>query len=122
MSYQHLSSYALVVCDGCGVRGAVGDHDWRQMRASPGRTPIHLCPQCRRVAIWCEVHQRYHRPSDNHRCACADCGGLFTTSATSGITRCPGCQRAYAQPSVAQAQTVARAPGLFARLRAIMRS
>jgi hypothetical protein len=95
MSYQEIREVALVVCDGCGARGAVGDRDWRQMRRTSAGAAAHLCPSCRRSAIWCEAHQRYHRPGDSHRCACADCGGLYTTTIDSGIARCPSCQRAH---------------------------
>ncbi|NWG20111.1 MAG: hypothetical protein HXY39_07250 [Chloroflexi bacterium] len=94
MSYQERAQYGpVVVCDCCGTFGAIGDRDWRQMRGSGADDAVHLCPGCRRRAVWCEVHQQYHLPESLHRRACVTCGGLFTARVELGLEHCPACRR-----------------------------
>jgi hypothetical protein len=123
MSYQLTERTTLVVCDLCEVRGPIGDQNWRVTRCDANGAPLHLCINCRRTAVWCEAHARYHRPSDNHRCACLDCGGLFTTSFFSGVVRCPSCRRAFEaekQQPVPQPQRHPPQRGWMAMLRSLV--
>ncbi|MDQ2997163.1 MAG: hypothetical protein M3R61_08940, partial [Chloroflexota bacterium] len=71
----------------------VGDSRWRTMPQSTSEQPIHLCKMCQCVALWCSAHTQYHLPNALHRCACADCGGLFTSVVADAIIRCPSCHR-----------------------------
>lgn len=128
MSYQSYRHYTVVVCDICRARGAAGDRDWREMGQNGVGEPIHLCPHCRPSAVWCEVHQCYHRPEDNHRQACATCGGLFTSMVKAQRVQCPSCQRAanpfgepYSARSVPQrGSSRGSSRGWMSRLRAWM--
>lgn len=99
MSYQlHAEKVPVVACDLCERIGAIGDRDWREMRTTAAGQRLHLCPQCRGRARWCEVHQAYHAPTDLHRCACAECGGLHTSVVADQIAYCPSCMRRHARP------------------------
>jgi len=101
MSYQeHKHFGTVVVCDVCSSIGAVFDRDWRQMKSNAQGEPIHLCRACRKTTTWCETHQGYHKPTDNHRCACVACGGLFTSVVQQGIKHCPSCRRSLPMPVV----------------------
>jgi len=94
MSYQYKrADVCVVVCNICGDFSWVGDRHWRAMPEGTSEQPIHLCQQCQNVALWCSAHQQYHLPTALHRCACADCGGLFTSVVANVITRCPSCRR-----------------------------
>ena len=95
MSYQYKrADVRVVVCDICSDFSWIGDRNWRAMPESSPESPIHLCPKCQRVAVWCPAHKQYHLPDALHRRACVDCGGLFTSVVRNGITRCPSCRRA----------------------------
>jgi hypothetical protein len=94
MSYQYKrADVCVVVCDICGSFSWCSDRHWREMPKGTSK-PIHLCQACQPLAVWCESHQAYHLPDAFHRCACADCGGLFTSIVGRGLTRCPSCHRA----------------------------
>jgi hypothetical protein len=94
MSYQYKrADVRVVVCDICGDFSWMSDNRWRTMPKSTSEQPIHLCKMCQCVALWCSEHQQYHLPEALHRCACVDCGGLFTSVVTAAITRCPSCRR-----------------------------
>jgi hypothetical protein len=94
MSLQYKrADVRVVVCDICSDFSWVGDSRWRTMPHSTTEHPIHLCKICQCIALWCPAHQEYHLPDAFHRCNCADCGGLFTSVVSRGITRCPSCQR-----------------------------
>jgi len=94
MSFQYKrADVRVVVCDICDNFSWVSDNRWRTMPQSTSEKPIHLCKMCRCVALWCSAHQQYHLPNALHRCACADCGGLFTSVMAAAITRCPACHR-----------------------------
>lgn len=109
MSFEYKrSDCRVVVCDICSKCSYVGDRQWRLMPHQNAEQPIHLCPECRLVAIYCAAHQQYHLPQTMHRHACADCGGLFTSVVRDRITQCPGCRRAAGQPSVPAAQAPAQ--------------
>jgi len=84
----------VVVCDLCQSVGALCERDWREMGRDEHGQPLHLCRSCRKTAVWCEYHHRYHQPGDNHRRACAECGGLFTARVDQHIEHCPSCRRA----------------------------
>ena len=100
MSYQYKrADVCVVVCNICSDFSWVGDSRWRTMPQSTSEQPIHLCKKCQCVALWCSAHQQYHLPHIFHRCACIDCGGLFTSVVADAITRCPSCRR-IAAPSV----------------------
>ncbi len=98
MSFQAFQSfearYDVVVCDLCGTYGAVGDSDWREVRAAADGHARHLCRECGRRAVWCAIHDSYHLPDSNHRRPCIGCGGLFTARVSEARERCPSCQRA----------------------------
>jgi hypothetical protein len=115
VSYQVHRRYGdVVVCDSCSRLGAIGDHDWHEMRQDSQGQAIHLCRACRRVSIWCEVHGQYHLPESLHRRPCAECGGLFTSQVTKRIEHCPQCRRLL--PALPAAKPPVRAPargGLF---------
>lgn len=98
MSFQSRGNYDVVVCDVCRTVGAVGDNRFRLMRRDDAGTSHHLCASCRTWAEWCPTHQQYHLPDDLHRCACNDCGGLYTSRVRDQIARCPSCQRSFAPP------------------------
>jgi hypothetical protein len=94
MSYQYKrADVVVVVCDVCGDFSWIGDRHWRVAPHSTIDQPIHLCKSCQRLAMWCPAHQQYHRPDAFHRCACVDCGGLFTSTVRDEIIRCPSCRR-----------------------------
>ncbi len=94
MSYQYKrTDVSVVVCDICGDFSWVSDRHWRAMPESTSEKPIHLCQGCQNVALWCAMHQQYHLPQTFHRCACVDCGGLFTSVVADAIIRCPACRR-----------------------------
>ena len=98
MSYQYKrNDIRVIVCDVCGDFSSPGDHRWQPTAQSTVERPIHICPACRRVALWCPAHQQYHLPNSFHRHACADCGGLFTSVVRDALTRCPACRRAAAE-------------------------
>jgi hypothetical protein len=120
MSYQYKrGNVCVVVCNICSDFSWVGDPQWRKMAHGTEEQPIHLCRACRGVALWCSTHQQYHLPKAFHRCACVDCGGLFTSVVAEAITRCPSCRRA-ADDSVPPPQPSAKpAPSLLHRLFAL---
>lgn len=94
MSLKSKEIYGWVVgCDLCESVGALCERDWRAMGRDECGQPIHLCRDCRKTAVWCEEHHRFHRPADNHRRACATCGGLFTSQVGQGHGLCPVCRR-----------------------------
>ena len=94
MSYQYKRPDAqVVVCDACNDTSWMSDPQWRPTSQSSAERPLHLCPKCRHVAIWCSAHQQYHMPDAFHRRACVDCEGLFTSVVRDGIVRCPSCRR-----------------------------
>jgi uncharacterized protein YlaI len=94
VSYQHKQPYGwIVACDVCHEISAIGNRDWREMRRDAQNHPIHLCPHCRKTAVWIEKHQRYYQPEDNLRASCVVCGGLFTARVHQHIQHCPGCRR-----------------------------
>lgn len=94
MSYQYKrADTRVVVCDLCGNFSWVSNRNWREMPQRADNQPVHLCPACHPVAIWCPTHQQYHLPDVFHRRACVDCGGLFTSIVREQITRCPACRR-----------------------------
>jgi len=94
MSYQYKrADVQVVACDLCGDFSWVGDRHWHKTAQSTVKQPMHLCERCQHVAVWCLVHQQYHRPDAFHRCACVDCGGLFTSIVRDELTRCPSCRR-----------------------------
>jgi hypothetical protein len=104
VSYQFKPRYGwIVACDLCDSFGALFDRDWREMRKSEQGDPIHLCRACRKTALWCQEHRRYHRPADNHRCACRRCGGLFTARVSQQIEYCPSCGRLAPAAAAARA-------------------
>jgi hypothetical protein len=118
MSYQYKrADVCVVVCNICSDFSWVGDPQWRKMAQSTDAQPIHLCKACRRVALWCPAHLQYHLPEALHRCACADCGGLFTSVVADAITRCPSCRRTAGNnvPPTTQ-PTTKPAPSFFDRL------
>ena len=91
----------VVVCDICLKFSYVGDRHWHAMPSSTTGAPVHLCGECRAVAVWCPAHAQYHLPTTLHRHACEDCGGLFTSVVRDRQTRCPACRRsAGVQPPV----------------------
>lgn len=94
MSYQYKRpDTQVVVCDACSDFSWVSDPQWRPTQQSSAEHPLHLCPKCWHVAIWCLAHQQYHLPDVFHRRACVDCGGLFTSVVRDAIIRCPSCRR-----------------------------
>lgn len=94
MSYQQKQPYGwIVACDICDQISAIGNRDWREMRKDAHGKPIHLCPHCRKTAVWIEAHQRYYQPDDNLRTPCVVCGGLFTAHVNQHIRHCPSCCR-----------------------------
>ncbi len=99
MSYrEHKTFGTIVVCDVCDTVGAVFDRHWQEMRCDAQGEPIHVCRNCRKTAVWCDTHHCYHKPTDNHRCACVACGGLYTSVVQQGIKHCPSCRRALPAP------------------------
>ncbi|HMP40095.1 MAG TPA: hypothetical protein PKA05_06920 [Roseiflexaceae bacterium] len=112
MSYEiHGAGCAVVVCDLCRARGAIGDRDWREGRPSASGGAQHLCRNCRQHAVWCEEHHAYHAPDSLHRCACKECGGLYTSVVKARINYCPSClrQRPPAPIAVPQRSALQRA-------------
>jgi hypothetical protein len=83
----------MVSCDLCESVGALCERDWREMSRDEHGQPIHLCRDCRKTAVWCDTHHHFHRPADNHRRACASCGGLFTSQVSQRHDLCPTCRR-----------------------------
>jgi len=118
MSYQYKrADVCVVVCDICGDFSWVSDRHWRTMPESAPEQPIHLCQMCQNVALWCSAHQQYHLPEALHRCACVDCGGLFTSVVAHAITRCPSCRRtASASLPPPPPPTVKPAPSFIRKL------
>jgi hypothetical protein len=95
VSYEVKECYGwVVICYLCEQFGAIFDREWRAVRKNDLGAPLHLCRWCRSHAVWCQEHQRYHRPDDLHRHACASCGGLFTTRVKERIDYCPSCRSA----------------------------
>jgi len=95
MSYQYKrAGVCVVVCDICGDFSGIGDRHWHEMPQRSSERSIHLCPTCRRGAVWCPAHQQYHRPEVFHRRPCVDCGGLFTSIVRDEVVRCRSCRRA----------------------------
>ena len=121
MSYQYKrADVCVVVCNICGDFSWVGDRHWRKMPESTSEQPIHLCLTCQNVALWCSAHQQYHLPAALHRCACADCGGLFTSVMADAITRCPSCRRVAGGSLPPPTQpNVKPAPSFFHKLFAV---
>jgi hypothetical protein len=121
MSYQYKrADICVVVCDVCGEFSWVSDRHWRKMPESTTEQPIHLCQACQNVALWCPAHQQYHLPEALHRCACVDCGGLFTSVVAQGIMRCPSCRRLAGNNVPPAAQPSAKpAPSFIHRLFAL---
>lgn len=116
MSYQSTQhNTRVIVCDICQASGPATDHRWRPTRHSTTERPMHLCPSCWRVAVWCPAHQAYHLPDAFHRRACADCGGLFTSVVREEITRCPACRRAAGGLPARQASAPAKQPRTWMR-------
>ena len=91
----------VVVCDLCASVGALCERDWREMGRDEHGQPMHLCRSCRKTAVWCATHHCYHRPDDNHRRACAACGGLFTALVSQRHERCLSCRRGTPAPAYA---------------------
>jgi hypothetical protein len=119
VSYQKRYNFPrVVVCDICDSFSAVGDWNWRKMRYDQNNKPIHLCPQCRPAAIWCEAHQQYHLANTLHRRPCVACGGLFTVPVEKPIAHCPQCRRSLPEPVEQTPQS--RWPNISAALHALL--
>lgn len=107
MSYQEMARFGhVVVCDLCEAVGAIGDRDWREMRRDATGAPLHVCRKCRKEAVWCQVHQQYHRANELHRRPCIMCGGLYTAAITRDTNYCPSCARAALPPQPGAARGV----------------
>jgi hypothetical protein len=116
MSYQYKRPDAcVVVCDICGDFSWNSDPNWRAMPGGTS-TPIHLCQVCRPFAIWCEAHRQYHLPDAFHRQPCVDCGGLFTSTVSHMLTRCPACRRAAGEQPVLAPPPHIRRPRSFRQM------